>query len=148
MPHTPPIGRKKSERVIAGWLVVIGIVIAVVAGTGYQYDKAKQKAEVEKAKAAAYAAAHPPAQRIIVRAQRPWTSQTFDVPAGGLRLWLESGSARYPKLGGVLTHTSSGRSYVDQPGVDHDGMNNPAGWFTFLPDPPGSKRKIEIYNRW
>jgi len=102
-------------------------------------ERKKKRADAESART------HP---QSFVPAERPWTSRTFDVPAEGLRLWLEPGSARYPKLGGVKTQTPSGRLYVDLPGVDHDGMNNPAGWFTFLPDPPRSKRKIEIYNRW
>jgi hypothetical protein len=133
------------------------LFILLIAGTVLLFSLAKssaEKAEVEKkttetkrVAAIEYARAHTQTKN-VVPAERPWTTRTFDVPDEGLRLYLYAGSARYPKLGGVLTHTSSGVSYVDLPGVDHDGMNNPDGWFTFLPNPPGSKRRIEIYNRW
>ena len=140
-----PTGRTHpTAQKIFGVIVVIVLLITATMGK----RGCNKKAEEKEAKAAAERASAPPT-RHTVAAERPWTSRTFDdIPEHGLRLWLEQGSARYPKLGGVKTITSSGVVYVDLPGVDNDGMNNPAGWFTFFPDPPGSRRGIEIYNRW
>jgi hypothetical protein len=139
--------------------LAIVLIFALVVGIFYfassSAKTAKIKRETAKAEKAAtqkaaaeYARLHPAPPKIVAPVERPWTTRTFDVPTTGLRLYLYAGSVRYPKLGGVLTQTSNGKSYVDLPGIDHDGMNNPDGWFTFLPDPLGSKRRIEIYNRW
>ena len=53
--------------------------------------------------------------------------------------------ATYPKLGEIIIKTPSGRVIHDKPGIDtfRSGSEpfEPAGWYTFLPDTPGSKRK-------
>ena len=142
-----PTGRTHpTAQKIFGAIVVVFLVLFTIGGirSCNQETAETERLEAERKRKAATTTP----TRSIVPVERPWTSRTFEVPEKGLRLWLEPGSARYPKLGGIKTHTSSGVIYVDLPGVNHNGMNNPAGWFTFFPDPPGSERKIEIYNRW
>jgi len=137
--------------------VILTVAMIVVATVGIFYftvssSSSARKAQIQKQaaelKAQEDAKTHPPVPRVLAPAERLRTSRTFDIPAEGLRLWLEPGSDRYPLGGGVKTLTPSGRLYVDRPGVNFPGESNSAGWFTFLPDPLGSKRQIEIYNRW
>ncbi len=105
----------------------------------------KNHTEAGRSQAPAYNY-NPPTTRAV---ERPYLPRTFDIPATGLRKWLEPGAALYPKLGAVRVQTPSGKSFVDSPGVDRDGGDEPvAGFYIFTAEPPGATRKIEIYNHW
>jgi hypothetical protein len=88
----------------------------------------------------------PPAPRTC---QNPWTIQPRDIPAqGGLAVYLCPGWQDYPQGGAITITTPSGRVLKDEPGVLHNLGDQPEGIYIFRADPPGSKRKVRIYNRW
>ncbi|MEK7219492.1 MAG: hypothetical protein AAB687_02355 [Patescibacteria group bacterium] len=136
--------------VIGGGAFILLVILALLFSGGSSDEKkegAQKKAQQEVSPPSAQQE-----QQRNVQQQRPKTSRTFEIPQEGLRVWLEEAPATYPKLGEIIIKTPSGRVIHDKPGIDtfRSGSEpfEPAGWYTFLPDTPGSKRKVEIYNRW
>jgi len=85
---------------------------------------------------------------VVVQTQRPWTIQTFDIPEGGLPVYLYPGWKTFPLHGKITITTPSGQILHDEPGVLYNfGWQNEGG-YTFQADPIGSKRGVGIYNRW
>lgn len=159
-----PIGRIKA---IFGWLAVMLVIFSVF----FSIRSCRAKADMTKCqnidadwvkiptgfyrgddgKCIAGTPPSPPTPAppaMVTPAERAKTPRTFDVPQEGLRVWLEGSPEIFPKLGGVRVETPSGRSYIDLPGVDLYPGYEPPGIYTFRPDPPGSERKVQIYNRW
>lgn len=84
----------------------------------------------------------------IPPAARPRTSQTFDIPDGGHRVWLGQGPKFYPKGGPVRVTTPSGSTFISVPGVDRKHGYEPDGYYVLHAEPTGSVRGMEINNRW
>jgi hypothetical protein len=142
-PSTGGLTRKIIQRVIQGVVAFLTLLTLLMMALVYHFNKpAKSTSQPAHSQVSPVA---PTAPTVTVR---PWTSRTFDIPENGLRLWLEQGAATYPKLGIVEITTPSGRVIKDTPGIDKNGGYESAGFYSFKADPPESKRKIEIYNRW
>jgi hypothetical protein len=104
-------------------------------------ERKKKRADAESART------HP---QSFVPAERPWTSRTLDIPAGGLAVDLWRGWEDHALGGNISITFPDGRVRRDEPGANHDW-----GWqpkehaiHIFIADPPGSARKVAIYNRW
>ena len=132
-------------------MLVGGVVFVLLVFGAISWRRSPSKPTVTTTPAAG-ATATQPAEAARAAISRPKTSQTFDIPEGGLRIWLEEAPAIYPKLGVIKITTPSGRVIKDTPGIDTYAPGaepfEPAGWYIFHADPPGSTRKVEIYNRW
>ena len=113
--------------------------------------EAKAKAEVaEQARKLAIAQKAATNHTVIAPAQRPWSMRTLEIPADGLAVHLYPGWRAYSLSENIAITLPDGRVIRDQPGVSSDrhlGMQ-PEGTYIFLADPPGSPRKVSIYNRW
>jgi hypothetical protein len=130
-----------------------GLTLMLAVWYGHaQYTEAKEKAEAKKARAvqeaAKYAKTHPPQQRIIVPAERPWTFRTVEIQAEGLPVYLYQGWRGFTQGGAITITTPGGRVFKDRPGVTTDLGFQPDGMYIFRADPPGSQRQVQIYNRW
>jgi hypothetical protein len=105
-----------------------------------------QKAANRKAKRAADAVLV--IHHTAVPAERPWTFQTLEIPPEGLPEYLYQGWKDWPKGGAITITTPSGEVLHDKPGVKVNFGFQPNGVYTFRTDPVGSKREVQIYNRW
>ena len=90
----------------------------------------------------------PPAAHTVVPAEKPWTFRTLEIPAGGLAVQLYSGWKDFAFGGDITITTPNGQVLRDQPGVNHQWGLQPDGLYVFLADPAGSKRSVQILNRW
>jgi hypothetical protein len=90
----------------------------------------------------------PPAPHTVVPAEKPWTFRTLEIPAGGLAVQLYSGWKDFAFGGDITITTPNGQVLRDQPGVNHQWGLQPDGLYVFLADPAGSKRSVQILNRW
>ncbi len=126
--------KQKSQRTISNKvaLVTICLLLAVIGGVKGCTKTSKTTT--------------PPA-RVTVPAEKPWTFRTLTIPPGGLVVYLHQGCKGWPKGGAVIITTPDGRILRDQPGVDND-LGPGDGIFIFRADPEGSKRQVEILNRW
>lgn len=149
----PEIVRESQKiiRLISRTFWVVAIILALWGIFSWASSK-MEKAKTEKAAALERARTNPPSARVIIPVVRPRVPRTLEIPQEGLRIWLEESPAIYPKLGVIIIETPSGRIIYDQPGMDtfRPGSEpyEPAGFYTFRPDPPESIRRVEIYNRW
>jgi hypothetical protein len=84
----------------------------------------------------------------IVPAEKPWTFRTLEIPIGGLTVQLYSGWKDFAFGGDITITTPGGQVLKDQPGVNHQWGLQPDGMYVFLADPAGSKRSVQILNRW
>ncbi|HTE49051.1 MAG TPA: hypothetical protein VK675_04045, partial [Candidatus Paceibacterota bacterium] len=93
----------------------------------------------------------PPSQATTtapVMVQPVETFRTLDIPAQGLPVYLRQGWKSFPIGGSIIIVNPSGRRIEDKPGEMRDWGFQPDGIYTFHADPPGSSRKVRIYNRW
>ena len=90
----------------------------------------------------------PPPTQSIVPAEKPWTFRTLEIPAGGLAVQLYSGWKDFAFGGDITITTPGGQILKDQPGVNHQWGLQSDGMYVFLADPAGSKRSVQILNRW
>jgi len=93
-------------------------------------------------------AARPAQQQVIVPTQSPWTTRTLQIPPEGVSVFLSCGWNGITKGGPIFITTPRGQTFQDRPGVTTNLGVQPDGVYSFQADPPGSKRSIEIYNRW
>lgn len=129
-------------------LMIICIILLIAGGISYYYDE-KQVTKQEEARADSTKVS----QQQNTPTPNPWSSKTIDIPREGVVVYLYPGWTVCP-LGGAITITpitfdgKKGVTLHDAPGEINHFPYQPEGNFLILGDPVGSKRSVQIYNRW
>jgi len=129
-----------AKKMVAGGIVVFAIVLAVAhVRTTYVPPPPPPPAQ--------QVAAQPPT-RVITVVEKVWKIETFDIQPEGLRVYLYQGWKDFPLGGNIVIVTPSGERLHDGPGViTHFGFQTD-GTYTIYPDPSGSTRSVQLYNKW
>ncbi len=159
---TPPTGgltRKIIQRIIYGIVVLVALLLILITALvhHFTYDACANIDGRQKKVPFGFhlegddqcvANPLPPAPKVLAPTERPWSIQTLDIPDEGLRVYLYQGWKDWP-IGGPITITpDGGQPLHDEPGViNHFGFQAD-GMYTVRANPIGSKRQIQLYNRW
>ncbi len=145
----------KQKWIITGvGMLLFGITLGVfyLAKSSMEEHKKKERAKkVEKARADSTRVAQQEQQKI--QTPNPWSPKTLDIPREGVMVYLYPGWTDCP-LGGAITITpidnrgNKGIPLHDKPREINHFPYQPEGNFLVLGDPVGSKRSVQIYNRW
>ncbi len=141
----------KKPGVSFPWLgVIIVFTLLGLGSCGYSKWTAKKSTTPVATPATPPAqGTNPPPVRVvaIVPALNPWTFKTVTIPPNGVGIPLRSGWRGWPDKP-ITIRTPKGEVLNTKSGVKSHFREQPDGIYTFISDPPGVQREIEIYNDW
>lgn len=77
-----------------------------------------------------------------------WSFRTIDIPPAGIPVYLCEGWKDFPLGGGITITNPGGVVLQDEPGTPHDFGFQEDGLYVIRPNPAGSPRQVNLYNRW
>lgn len=137
------------RRIPWGWVIFGLVVCMLLIWVGYKVFSSDDEKNTEIAQS--NQATQQNQQNVPI--QNPWSSRTIDIPREGVVVYLYPGWSDVP-MGGAITITpidsmgKKGVSLHDAPREINKFPYQPEGNFLIEADPKGSKRSVQIYNRW